>query len=207
MLCRETMKLHVIKHHDPAHPEDKHRLSDFLTKQFESTLLPMVQIQTFDAIDAAKNGYHIVTVAALSLTHYSAVCEFGFGISPEEQERQIRPILEKKKTGTFFPNYKLTVLPFRYHTTRIRLGGEYDYTHGSGFSIEEVETHIKDAIHAERDIVREGRVLFDFRDFGTDMLRYRNTLTRFLSTEYSHHDWECYFYSYDNSEFEAAKNA
>ena len=171
------------------------------------SLLPMAQVQEFDAIDAAKNGFHIVSVAALSLTHYSAVCEFGFGISPEEQERQIRPILEKKETGTFFPKYKLTVLPFRYHTTRIRLGGEYDYTHGAGFSIEEVETHITDAIHAERDVVRAGRVLFDFLDFGNDMLRYRNTLARFLSREYAIHDWDCYFYSFDNSEFRVGKDA
>ena len=201
------MKLHVIKHPDPSPVLDGTRLDRVLTEKFESSLLPMAQVQEFDAIDAAKNGFHIVSVAALSLTHYSAVCEFGFGISPEEQERQIRPILEKKETGTFFPKYKLTVLPFRYHTTRIRLGGEYDYTHGAGFSIEEVETHITDAIHAERDVVRAGRVLFDFLDFGNDMLRYRNTLARFLSREYAIHDWDCYFYSFDNSEFRVGKDA
>jgi len=201
------MKLHVIKHPDPSPVFGETRLNRVLTEKFEASLLPLARVQEFDAIDAAKSGFHIVSVAALSLTYYSTVCEFGFAISPEEQERQIRPILEKKETGTFFPKYKLTVLPFRYHTTRIRLGGEYDYTHGAGFSIEEVETHIKDAIHAERDVVRAGRVLFDFRDFGDDMLRYRNTLARFLSKEYAVQDWDCYFYSFDNSEFRIAKDA
>ena len=201
------MKLHVIKHHDPVNLQEKVSVHPLLHKQFESRLLPMTTLEEFDAIEAAKNGFHIVSVAALSLTFYSAVCEFAFGISPEQQELQIRPILEKKETGTFFPKYKLTVLPFRYHTARIRLGGEYDYTHGAGFTIEEIEQHIKDAIHAERDHVREARILFDFRDFGSDMLRYRNTLVRFLSDEYATHDWDCYFYSFDNSEFDTANNA
>ena len=201
------MKLHVIKHHDPGNTKELEYVSPILLKQFESRLLPMTRLGEFNEIEAAREGFHIVSVAALSFTFYSAVCEFAFGIPPEQQEAQIRPILEKKETGTFFPKYKLTVLPFRFHTTRIRLGGEYDYTHGDGFTIEEIEQHIKDAIHAERDFVREARVLFDFRDFGSDMLRYRNTLVRLLSDEYSMHDWDCYFYSFDNSEFEEGNNA
>ncbi|EDL59234.1 hypothetical protein [Gimesia maris] len=155
------MKLYVIKNHDhthvsaPSHTRAKHFIRELLTKQCEDTMLPLKLFEDFDEIDAARTGFHIVTVTALSLTYYSGVCESGFGISLDDQYPQPQPILERRETSTFFRKYKLTVLPCRYHTTRIRFESECVYTKDVGYSIEEVKTHMRDAIHAERDIVRE----------------------------------------------------
>jgi hypothetical protein len=79
--------------------------------------------------------------------------------------------------------------------------GEYDYTNGKGFSIDEVEVHIKDALKAETDYIKCGKLVFDFKDFGKDMLRYRNRLHTYLTQEYNNNDWNVYMYSYDNTEW------
>ncbi len=80
--------------------------------------------------------------------------------------------------------------------------GEYDYTGGKGFTLEEVETHIKDAFKAEIDYVKSGKLVFDFRDFEEDMLRYRNLVHGYLTRAFNNYDWDCYMYSFNNYEFE-----
>lgn len=191
------MKIHIIKREDPRPAPEKLLLLELLPPLDP----PLERLVSFDAIGAANNGFHIISVAALSLTHFSAMCEFGFGIPTNQQEMLIQPILRAKETGTLFPKHRLTILPYRYHTTPIMLSPPHDYTHGKGFTIEEVETHIRDAIRAERDHIKAGQLLFDVRDYGDDMLRYRNTIERLLRTECGQYDWSCYMYSFDNSEF------
>ncbi len=192
------MKLHLIKNSDPQKPLDKLILDDFLNQQRipYTTLL-----DDFDIFDAAKNGYHIISVAFIGLTNFSSVCQYGFKIDQNEQDRLITPINSNKETGTVFPKHNLTILPYRYRTTPIMTVGEYDYTNGKGFSIDEVEVHIKDALKAETDYIKCGKLVFDFRDFGKDMLRYRNRLHTYLTKEFNQHNWDVYMYSYDNSEW------
>jgi hypothetical protein len=193
------MKLHLIKNPDPQKSLDKLILDDFLNKQRipYTTLL-----DDFDIFDAAKSGYHIISVAFIGLTNFSSVCQYGFKIDQYEQDRLITPINTNKETGTVFPKHNLTILPYRYRTTPVITVGEYDYTNGKGFSIDEVEVQIKDALKAETDYIKCGKLVFDFRDFGKDMLRYRNRLHTYLSQEYSQNDWNVYMFSYDNSEFQ-----
>lgn len=80
--------------------------------------------------------------------------------------------------------------------------GNYDYTGGKGFTIEEVENHILDAFKSEVDYVKSGKLVFDFRDFGEDMLRYRNLVHGYLTRDFGSYDWDCYMYSFNNYEFE-----
>lgn len=76
----------------------------------------------------------------------------------------------------------------------------YDYTNGKGFTRDEVMIHIKDAIKAEAEYIKSGKLVFDFKDLGEDMFRYRNLLHLFL-TDYNDYDWEIFMYSFDNSEW------
>lgn len=193
------MKLHLIKHPDPQKPLDKLILDDFI---YQQRIPYTTLLDDFDIFDAAKNGYHIISVAFIGLTNFSSVCEYGFKIDQYEQDKLITPINTKKETGTVFPKHNLTILPYRYRTTPVMTVGEYDYTSGKGFTIEEVETQIKDALKAETDYIKSKKLVFDFRDFGKDMLRYRNRLHTYLSQEYCPNDWDVYMYSYDNSEFQ-----
>ena len=192
------MKLHLIKHPDPNKPLEKLILDDILNKQ----RIPYTSmLDDFNIFDAAKNGYHIISVAFIGLTNFSSVCQYGFNIDQYEQDRLITPINTKKETGTVFPKHNLTILPYRYRTTPVMTVGEYDYTNGKGFSIDEIEVHIKDALKAETDYIKCGKLVFDFKDFGKDMLRYRNRLHTYLTQEYNNNDWEVYMYSYDNTEW------
>lgn len=192
------MKLHLVKHPDPNKPLEKLILDVFLNKQRISYAS---MLDDFDIFDAAKNGYHIISVAFIGLTNFSSVCQYGFNIDQYEQDRLITPINTKKETGTVFPKHNLTILPYRYRTTPVMTVGEYDYTNGKGFSIDEVEVHIKDALKAETDYIKCGKLVFDFKDFAKDMLRYRNRLHTYLTQEYNNNDWEVYMYSYDNTEW------
>ena len=192
------MKLHLIKHYDPNKSLDKLISDDFLNKQ---RIPYTTMLDDFDIFKAAKNGYHIISVAFIGLTNFSSVCQYGFNIDQYEQDRLITPINTKKETGTVFPKHNLTILPYRYRTTPVMTVGEYDYTKGKGCTIDEVEEHIKDAFKAEIDYIKSNRLVFDFRDFGQDMLRYRNRLHTYLSQEYNHFEWDVYMYSYDNSEW------
>ena len=155
----------------------------------------------FNIIDAARKGYHIITVGFIGLTNFSAVCQFAFGIDQYEQERLITPINTKRETGTLFPRYNLTILPYRYRTTPGMTIGVYDYTNGKGFSDNEIATYIKDALKAETNYIKSNKLVFDFLHLGEDMPRYTVILLNYLTGDYKNYDWECYMYSADNSEW------
>ncbi|MFH1004870.1 MAG: hypothetical protein V1781_05180 [Bacteroidota bacterium] len=72
---------------------------------------------------------------------------------------------------------------------------------GKGFSIDEVRIQILDAIKCEKKYIKSGKLMIDFRDFGDDMLRYRNVVHDYLTTDYKDNNWEVYMYSFDNSEW------
>ena len=194
------MKLHLIKHYEPPKKRllaDSYNFNVIQRLPYESLL----EDNEFNIFDSAKNGYHIISVAFIGLTNFSAVCQYGFGIDQPEQERFITPINTKKETGTLFPKYKLTILPYRYKTSALMNVDTYDYTNGKGFTRDEVIVHIKDAIKAETEYIKSGKLVFDFRDLGEDMLRYRNLLHLFLTEDYKDYDWEVFMYSFDNSEW------
>ena len=193
------MKVHLIKNPSPNNPAEKLLLAKDIIKAQNDSLASM--LDKFDIIEAAKSGYHIISVGFIGLTNFSTVCQYGFNLDQYEQDKLITPINSKKETGTVFPKYNLTILPYRYRTTPVMTVGEYDYTNGKGFAIDEVEIHIKDALKAETDYIKSGKLVFDFKDLGKDMLRYRNRLHRYLMQEYKDNDWEVYMYSYDNSEW------
>jgi hypothetical protein len=190
------MRLHLIKHTDPNKPLDKTFLEKYWQRIPYTTLL-----DDFDILGALIDGYHIISVAYIGLTYFSYIAEFGLHLDQYEQERLITPINTQHETGTLFPKYNLTILPYRYRTTPVMTVGTYDYTGGKGFSIEEVETQIKDALKAETDYINSKKLVFDFRDFGEDMLRYRNRLHTYLTQEFNHNNWDVYMFSYDNSEW------
>ncbi|MCL5029776.1 MAG: hypothetical protein M1480_12260 [Bacteroidetes bacterium] len=194
------MKLHLIKNYESNKLQNKLFLDDFLKVQ-RLPYASLLEDNEFNVIKAAKNGFHIISVAFIGLTNFSAVCQYGFGIEQPEQERFITPINTKKETGTLFPKYKLTILPYRYKTSAFMNVDKYDYTNGKGFTRDEVMVHIKDAIIAETDYIKSGKLVFDFRDLGEDMLRYRNLLHLFLTEDYKDYDWEVFMYSFDNSEW------
>lgn len=196
------MKLTIIRNPDPPKTEQVKKL--VLSDKFfdEQTRIPYLKLDEFDLFAAAKNKHHIITIAKIGLTQFSSVCEYVFGLDQYEQEHIITPINTKKETGTIFPKHKLTILPYRYRTTPVMTTGTYDYTGGKGFSIEEVENHIKEAFRAEIDYVKSGKLVFDFRDLGEDMLRYRNLVHGFLTRDFNNYDWDCYTYSFNNYEFE-----
>lgn len=192
------MKLHLIKHFDPNKPVDKSIYEDFLNKH---RIPYTTKLDDYDIIDSANNGFHIISVAFIGLTNFSSVCQYGFGIDQYEQERLITPINTKKETGTIFPKHNLTILPYRYRTTPVMTVDEYDYTSGKGFTIDEVEVHLKDALITETDYIKSNKLVFDFRDLGKDMIRYRNRLHTYLTQEYNRYNWDVYMYSFDNSEW------
>lgn len=78
----------------------------------------------------------------------------------------------------------------------------HDYTNGKGFSIDEVRTQVRDAFKVETEFIKSGKLVFDFRDIGSDMLRYRNIVEHYLTTEYKDNDWEVFIYSADNTEWD-----
>jgi hypothetical protein len=168
---------------------------------FDEERFPFTKLDDFDIIDAARKGYHIITVGVIGLTNFSAVCQFAFGIDQYEQDRLITLVNTKRETGTLFPKYNLTILPYRFRTTPFMTIGTYDYTNGKGFSDNEVATHIKDALKAETDYIKSNKLVFDFFHLGEDMLRYTIILLNYLAGDYKNYDWECYMYSVDNSEW------
>lgn len=196
------MKLTIIKHPDPTRTKQE-KITVLTDKYFdEHTRISFSKLDEFDLFDAAKNDFHIISVAKIGLTNFSAVCQYAYGIDQNEQDRLITPINTNKETGTLFPKHRFTILPYRYRTTPMMTVGEYDYTKGKGFTIEEIEVHIKDALKAETDFIKSNKLLFDFRDFGEDMLRYRNLVHGFLTRDFKDHNWDCYMYSFNNYEFE-----
>lgn len=195
------MKVYLSKHYEPLKPKDKqHVLIDQVIKN-DRISVELLE-NDFDVIAAAKEGFHIVSLAFIGLTNFSSVCRSAFNIDQPEQESYITPINTKKETGTMYPKHNLTILPYRYRTTAGMTVGTYDHTHGEGFSIDEICSHIKDALLAETEYIKAGKIVFDFRDLGEDMRRYTNATRRILSDEYSDMDWKIYMFSSDNTEWE-----
>jgi len=197
----DKMNLTIIRNPSPPKSDYEPLLLEKIIREKEKENSPYNTVDDFDLDSAIANGFHIITVAFVALTHFSTICEFKFGINQESQYQLVTPIIEKKETGTLYPLHKLTILPYPYLTTRFGVGG-HDYTNGKGFTIEEIEGHIKDAFKAEIDYVKSGKLFFEFRDLGKDMLRYRNRTYRYLMEDYKDYDWDCYMYSFDNYEFE-----
>ena len=142
-------------------------------------------LNKFDQYNMVKSGWHYIAPGAVGLTYFSSTLEFAFGIGQNIQKTLVEPVNIKKETRTLYlyPAYNITILPI------------------GDFSVEEKEKHLIDALISEIEYVESGKLLFDFRDFREGMIFYRNTLHRFLGTKYSKFDWDCYMYSYDNSEF------
>lgn len=198
------MRLHIIKSETPEVNKTVtiwDRIGSENQRRLNQDLMPFILDEKFDVVAAAKSGFHIVSIACIGLTNFSHVCQHGFGLTQEEQEKLITPINTKMETGTLFPNHNLTILPYRYRTTPIATIGNHDYTNGKGFTINQIENHIEDTIKAEITHIKSKRVLFDFRDLASDMLRYRNCLHRILSGEHQTQDLEAFMFSFDNSEF------
>ena len=154
-----------------------------------------------DIIEFAKKGYHIVSVGIIGLTNFSNVCQYGFGIKQPKQELYISKINSLKETGTLYPSYCLTILPFRYSTNARMTVNSIDFTNGEGFSREEVVTHITDAINAELTYIKSGNIVFDFRDLGDEMIWYTNVLRNLLIDQFFDINCNIYFYSFNNEEF------
>jgi hypothetical protein len=192
------MKLTIIKNPIPNPKPSRILLLEILGHKEESHEL----VENFDLLKAINDRFHIVSVAFIGLTNFSSLCEFYLNIKQREQYQMTELINLKGETGTFYPLYNLTVLPYGYITNSFGQKG-YDCTEGKGSTIDEVENHVQDAIKAEKDFIKSGKILFDFRDFGKDMLRYRNLLYYYLTKKFSEYDWECYMYSFDNHEFES----
>jgi hypothetical protein len=111
------MKLHLIKHPSPNNPVEKLPLAMDIIKAQNDSLASM--LDKFDIIEAAKSGYHIISDGFIGLTNFSTVYQNGFNLDQYEQNKLITPINSKKETGTVFPKYNLTILPYRYGTTPI----------------------------------------------------------------------------------------
>jgi hypothetical protein len=192
------MKLYFIKNPSPT----SHKGVKLLLNRIHHSKSQLLEDADFDIVQAAKKGYHIISVAYIGLTFFSYVCEYGFGIKQPQQEEIITPVNEKKETGTLYPGCRLTIVPYRYKTSAFMSFGIHDYTNGKGFLIDEVKMQVHDIFKSEIDFVKSGKLVFDFRDLGSDMLRYRNIVEHYLTTSYKDNDWEVFIYSADNSEWD-----
>jgi len=178
------------------------RKSFCLDELLEKRGFNFVRLDDFDIVDAARKGFHIVTIGFIGLTNFSAICQFAFGIDQNEQYEFIQLVNSKKETGTLWPKYNLTILPYRYLTTPVMTIGTYDFTDGKNFSNNEVRTHLEDALEAEIKYIKSGKIVFDFFNLGEDIARYTRILIDLLTLDnrYKDKNWECYIYSICNSE-------
>jgi hypothetical protein len=148
------------------------------------------KIEDLNVIDAAKNGYHIVTIGYLGLTVISSICNFGFGIGSGEQSILLKTVQDNKETGTVFPKAKLTILPYSRY-----------YYEGDEFTTEEIKKHILDALEAEIKYVKSGKVIFDFTGVKDQMGTYNSILRNIIVSEFKEIEGDIYYYSIDNREF------
>jgi|YelNatPaOPRAMG01_1025707.scaffolds.fasta_scaffold40163_5 hypothetical protein len=193
------MKTIIIK--NPYPPKNKTLLLlELIDVKLESHP-PFSTMENFNDIQFAKDGFHIVSAGFIGMTYFSSICDYGFGIKQKEQENILRPILEKKETGTLYPKYNLTILPYRYATSAFLTLEAQDITGGKGFSTDEIKIHINDAFIAETNYIKMGKIFFDFRDLDEDMVRYSNIVYDLLKNRYKDYEGECFIYSYNNVEF------
>ena len=192
------MKLHIIKNPSPILKRMQGSiLSELLGLDFDD----YQKVEAIDVVEAANEGFHIVSVGMIGLTYFSLVCKDGFGIRQDEQEMFIEPILDKKETGTLFPRARLTILPYQFRTYAGYTFESEDITGGLRFSGQERRRQICDALKAEVEYVRSGKVLFDFRDLGDEMLEYNNLLHHIVLQDFQNIQTKVFFYSANNKEF------
>ena len=192
------MKINIIKNNNPT----KKRWEELHLKlPFDKDKQDFEKIENLDIIVAAKDKYHIVSVGIIGLTFFSTVCDFGFGIGQPEQESLIQPVLDNKETGTLFPKSNLTILPYRYKTNAGYTWDGTDVTGGEGFATEEIKKHILDALQAETDHVKSGKVIFDFRDLGDEMYTYNSILHYIVLNNFRDIEGNIFYYSFNNKEF------
>ena len=157
------------------------------------------RIEDLDVIDAAKNGFHIVTVGFLGLTVISHICEYGFGIKFQEQIKLLKLIQDNNETGTLFPKAKLTILPF-LNKNNINLNF-LDMYEVIRLIKEDIQKNIYDALNAESKYIKSGKVIFDFRGLGDEMHTYNSILRNIILNEFKEIEGNIYYYSYNNEEF------
>ena len=92
------MRLNIIRNERPHLKRKSWTIPNFEKNQ------DFNKIENLDVIDAAKNGYHIVTIGFLGLTFISHICEYGFGIRHHEQSNLLKLIQLNKKI--YMNNYR-----------------------------------------------------------------------------------------------------
>ena len=157
------------------------------------------RIEDLDVIDAAKNGFHIVTVGFLGLTVISHICEYGFGIKYQEQIKLLKLIQDNNETGTLFPKAKLTILPY-LNKNNINLNF-LDIYEVIRLIKEDIQKNIYDALNAESKYIKSGKVIFDFRGLGDEMHTYNSILRKIILNEFKEIEGDIYYYSFNNEEF------
>lgn len=190
------MKINIIKNESPIK-----KRQEWQKWLFHKENLDFNRIDNLDIIEASKNGFHIVSAGFIGLTFFSTICEFGFGIKQQEQEFLIQPILNNKETGTIFPKAKLTIFPYRFKTNAGYSWDGTDITGGEGFTTEEIKKHLLDALQAETEHVKSGKVIFDFRDLGDEMDTYNSILHNIILNNFREIEVDVFYYSFNNKEF------
>lgn len=187
------MRLNIIRNERPYLKRKPWTIPNFENNQ------DFNRIEDLDVIDAAKNGFHIVTIGFLGLTFISHICEYGFGIKYHEQIKLLKLIQDNNETGTLFPKAKLTILPF-LNKNNINLNF-LDIYEVIRLIKEDIQKNIYDALNAESKYIKSGKVIFDFRGLGDEMHTYNSILRNIILNEFKEIEGNIYYYSYNNEEF------
>lgn len=150
-----------------------------------------------DYMERLKNkSIHIVTFAQMGLTFSH---EYLRSIIKDEKMLfdLISQVCRKKETGSLVPFANLTILPVEYLFYPV-MGGE---AISEKYSDEDYKNFLRDAIKAEIEYVKSGKMVFDFRDdkiqnkngLYTLNSRLYNILEELLNSEYSQENIECIF--------------
>jgi hypothetical protein len=190
------MQINIIKNRSP---HKKRRREFLLIYPFNKDLQNFNKVDDLEIVAAAKKGYHVVSVGYIGMTFFSTICQYGFGLNQNAQQALINPVLKNKETGTLFPRAKLTILPYQYRTQSfITINNISDKRE---FTYEEIKNHISDALNAEINLVKSGKVIFDFRDLGEDMYTYNSILHDIIINDFKEIEGDVYYYSFNNKEF------
>lgn len=158
----------------------------------------VIKIDDFNIEKAVKDGYHIVCIGFIGLTMFSSICQFWLNPEMKQEQQQVfvEMVNSSQETGTLFPNYKLTILPYRYRTTAFMTVGSYDYTDGKGFDFDDIKKHLEDAFEAEIKYINSKKMYFCFLDLDPEIeIKYIYCLYELLNDKYQNYDGDIYMHS------------
>lgn len=156
------MKIIIHKNPEP----EPFRKSLFSLESFDNLIRKgtITSDNTLDFIELAKQNNHIISIGFLGLSHFGALIDFGYKIDRNLISSILIEIFNKKETASLYPFYNLTILPFDINPeSYLYFGQKVDKMHnsndGNGYSFNEIECFIKDALLAENKYIKKEKYI------------------------------------------------